>query len=171
MSVRLPPFPVDDATLDLLWAAMYPRENGDPNATTSGVWPLLTFMSQMAGSDTSAVEEVLDDGSDGGASIAMMRDPQYHDHDVLTSLITEVRRLRAEAVEAEARGYATAIARLRDEEAAERWWPLNSDDVFQPDIFSSIAADYLEDEANDSALPAASPVERGPAHDPPPGLS
>jgi hypothetical protein len=64
--VNLPPFPVDDQTLDLLEAALNPREHGDPDATTSGVWPLLTFMSQMAGSDTGAVEEVLDDGSDGG---------------------------------------------------------------------------------------------------------
>lgn len=99
MTVHLPPFPVDDQTLDLLDAALHPREHGDPEATQSGVWPLLQFMSQMAGSDTDAVEEVHDDGSDGGASIVTMRDPQYHDHDVLTSLIAEVRRLRATLAE------------------------------------------------------------------------
>lgn len=93
--MSLPPFPVDDATLDLLWAAMYPRENGDPNAESSSVWSVLKLMSEMGGSDTDAVEDVCDDGSDGGAQIVVMRDPQYHDHDVLTSLITEVRRLRA----------------------------------------------------------------------------
>jgi hypothetical protein len=86
--VNLPPFPVDDATLDLLWAAMYPREHGDPNAESSSVWSVLKLMSEMAGSDTEAVESEVD-------GIRMMRDPQYHDHDVYTSLITEVRRLRA----------------------------------------------------------------------------
>lgn len=72
---ELPPFPVDDQTLDLLEAAMNPREHGDPEAVSSSVWPLLEFMSQLGGSDTRA-------------------DPQYHDHDVITALIAEVRRLR-----------------------------------------------------------------------------
>lgn len=88
--VSLPEFPVDDATLDLLWQAIYPG----PEATSSSVWDFLSLMSEMGGSDTSAVEKVVDDGSDGGASIKVMRDPHYHDHDVLSSLITEVRRLR-----------------------------------------------------------------------------
>ena len=90
----LPPFPVDDATLDLLEAAINPREHGDPEANQSGVWPLLKMLSQLGGSDTEAVEGVIDDGSDGGAQIVMMRDPQYHDHDVIEALIAEVRRLR-----------------------------------------------------------------------------
>ncbi len=84
------PFPVDDATLDLLEAAMNPREHGDPDATSSSVWPLLTFMSQMAGSDTNAVAEESEDGTS-----RTMRDPHYHDHDVIAALIAEVRRLRA----------------------------------------------------------------------------
>lgn len=94
MTAQLPSFPVDDQTLDLLEAALDPRSHGDTDAKTSGVWPLLEFMSQMAGSDTRAVEEILDDGSDGGASIVMMRDPQYHDNDVIAALVAEVRRLR-----------------------------------------------------------------------------
>lgn len=91
----LPPFPVDDATLDLLEAAMNPWEHGDPEATQSSVWPLLEMMSQLAGSDPQAVEEVVDDGSDGGARIVVMRDPVYTDRDVIEALIAEVRRLRS----------------------------------------------------------------------------
>ena len=89
----LPPFPVDDATLDLLWAAMHP----DPDVfEQSGVGNFLEFMSQMGGSDTDAVEEVIDDGSHGGgARIVMMRDPQYHVNSVMSALIDEIRRLRA----------------------------------------------------------------------------
>lgn len=90
----LPPFPVDDATLDLLEAAMNPWEHGDPEATQSSVWPLLKMLSQLGGSDTEAVEEVVDDGSDGGARTVVMRDPQYHEHNVIEALIAEVRRLR-----------------------------------------------------------------------------
>ncbi len=88
--IRLPPFPVDDATLDLLEAAMNPREHGDPDATQSSVWPLLEFMSQLSGSDTRAT---VDDDPDGGR-IVHLRDPLYHDHDVIAALIAEVRRLR-----------------------------------------------------------------------------
>lgn len=96
--MTLPPFPVDDATLDLLTAALNPREHGDPEAASSSVWPLLTMLSQLGGSDTDAVAEVVDDGSDGGARVVVMRDPEYHEHDVLAALIAEVRRLRAQRV-------------------------------------------------------------------------
>lgn len=91
---EFPPFPVDDATLDLLMAAIDPWGHGDPDAMQSGVWEFLTMMSQLGGSDTEAVSEVHDDGSDGGARIVSMRDPHYHDHDVIRSLIGEIRRLR-----------------------------------------------------------------------------
>lgn len=94
---QLPPFPVDTATLDLLWDALNPG----PEAESSSVWPLLTMLSQMGGSDTTAVSEVVDDGSDGGAPIVVMRDQHYHDHDVLAALITEVRNLRTERYFAE----------------------------------------------------------------------
>ena len=88
MTVGLPPFPVDPATLDLLDHALDPRSHGDPAAETSSVWDLLRMMSEMAGSDVNAVEEEVSDG------VFMMRDPHYHDHDVLKALIAEVRRLR-----------------------------------------------------------------------------
>jgi hypothetical protein len=105
-NVQLPPFPVDDATLDLLMAAISPREHGgDPAAESSSVGSFLDFMSRMGGSDTDAIEEVLDPGDPDrvglpgfsafyGAPIHLMRDPQYHEHNVMAALVEEVRRLR-----------------------------------------------------------------------------
>ncbi len=93
MSDQLPPFPVDEGTLDLLWMALHPG----PEAKQSSVSDFLQLMSEMAGSDIRAVEEVLDDGSHGGAQIHLMRDPQYHHHDLIGALIEEIRRLRKEA--------------------------------------------------------------------------
>lgn len=87
--MNLPPFPVDDATLDLLEHALDPRAHGDPEAESSSVWPLLTMMSELGGSDTTAVEEEVSEG------VVVMRDPHYHDHDVIRALVAEVRRLRA----------------------------------------------------------------------------
>lgn len=92
--MTLPPFPTDDATLDMLEAALDPWNHGNPDATSSSVWPLLDMMSRLGGSDPRAVEEVLDDGSDGGAQALKMRDPAYHDNDVIRALVGEVRRLR-----------------------------------------------------------------------------
>jgi hypothetical protein len=92
--VTLPQFPVDEATLDLLMAAIDPRGHGDPDAEASSVASFLDFMSQLGGSDPKAVAEVVDDGSHGGAVIHVMRDPIYHDHDVYRALIAEIRRLR-----------------------------------------------------------------------------
>jgi hypothetical protein len=93
---KLPPFPVDDATLGMIEAALNPQAHGDPEATSSSIWPLLTMLSQLGGSDTTAVAEVLDDGGDGGASIVMMRDQHYHDNDMAAALVAEVRKLRAQ---------------------------------------------------------------------------
>ncbi len=122
--MTLPPFPVDDQTLNLLEAAMNPREHGDPNAETASVWPLLTFMSQMAGAGDTA---------------------HYHDNDVHASLIAEVRRLRLEVATADLRGYGKAVARLRDEPAAQKWWLRESDAPFEPDLWTALA-EYLEEE-------------------------
>lgn len=85
----LPPFPVDDGTLDLLWTAMHPG----PETERSSVSELLILLSELGGSDTRAVDpaglELWDD------YVQVLRDPQYHEHDVLTALIEEIRRLRA----------------------------------------------------------------------------
>jgi len=87
---QLPPFPVDDGTLDLLWTALHPG----PEAERSSLGDFLDLMSQLGGSDTNAVAEVLNDGTDGNPAILLMRDPQYSDHCVISALITEIRRLR-----------------------------------------------------------------------------
>lgn len=80
--ITLPPFPVDDSTLDLLGTAMNPG----PDAERSSLGDLLALYSQLAGSDTEAVE--YEDGYE------VARDPDYHVHDVISALIAEVRRLR-----------------------------------------------------------------------------
>lgn len=100
----LPDFPVDPGTLDLLSVALDPG----PEAERSSVTDFLIFMSQMGGSDTDAVESVehvagltdlaedLIDDDSGAIEIRHMRDPQYHEHDVIRALIAEVRRLRGD---------------------------------------------------------------------------
>lgn len=82
---QLPEFPVDDGTLDLLWMALHPG----PEAERTSLWDLLALMSELGGSDINAVEEELDDNT------SLMRDQHYHDHDVISALIKEIRRLRA----------------------------------------------------------------------------
>ena len=96
----LPPFPTDTVTLDMLVLAL----NG--NSEHSTVTDFLIFMSQMGGSDTDAVESIervagltglaedLVADDDGAIEIHHMRDPQYHEHDVIRALIGEIRRLR-----------------------------------------------------------------------------
>lgn len=98
----LPPFPVDEATLDLLSIALDPG----PESQGASVWDFLTLMSQLGGSDTDAVESVetvaglpdlapdLVDGDEGSYEVNVMRDPHYHEHDVMRALIAEIRRLR-----------------------------------------------------------------------------
>jgi len=89
--VDLPPFPVDDGTLDLLWTALHP----DPAVSErSSVSDLLRMFEEMAGADPTAVEYITDSG------LHMMRDPTYHPNDVIAALITEVRRLRGAPVPA-----------------------------------------------------------------------
>jgi len=95
VSVTLPPFPVDEVTLQQLEVAIDPWGHGHPEAEKSTLWGFLDLMSELGGSDIRAVAEVHDDGSDGGPSIVTMRDPHYTDHCVIAALIDEVRRLRA----------------------------------------------------------------------------
>lgn len=86
--MNLPPFPVDEQSLDLLWAAMHP----DPEHTeVSSVFATLEMFSQLGGSDVTVFEE-----QEFEFSIKVMRDPIYSQDDVLIALITEVRRLRRE---------------------------------------------------------------------------
>lgn len=95
MTVTLPPFPVDDATLALLEAAIDPWGHGHPEAERSSLWDLLDVMSELGGSDLTAVESVDDAGDDNQPRAVTMRDPRYTDHCVIQALVAEVRRLRA----------------------------------------------------------------------------
>lgn len=91
MTNQLPPFPVDEGTLDLLWLALNPG----PDAERTSVCDFLDLMAEMGGSDITAIEQVLDDGSDGRSPTYLMRDQRYHEHNVMSALIEEIRRLRA----------------------------------------------------------------------------
>jgi hypothetical protein len=87
----LPDFPVDDATLDLLWDAMHPG----PEAERSSVGDVLDLYTRLGGSDPDAIDyEGTSEVND--PAMTVMRDPQYHPNDVLSALIIEVRRLRTE---------------------------------------------------------------------------
>ena len=81
-------FPVDDATLDMLLAAIDPHTHGDPTAQMSSVGKFLDMMSELAGSDIIAVAEQV------GDDVTVMRDPRYSEHDVMAALVAEIRRLR-----------------------------------------------------------------------------
>lgn len=66
MTEPLPPFPTDDRTLDLLWRAVR------PDLATADKSDLFLLLESISGS--------------GGAA--------YHQNDVISALITEVRTLR-----------------------------------------------------------------------------
>jgi hypothetical protein len=84
--VTLPPFPVDDQTLDLLTAAI----NGARiEGGRSSIGDLCQLYSELGGSDPDAVEAEED-------GIAILRDPQYHPNDIIAALVAEVRELRKE---------------------------------------------------------------------------
>lgn len=83
--MSLPSFPVDDSTLDLLERAMTVQ----PGSVSTSMGETLRMLSELGGSDTTAVEEDL------GDDVRLMRDPMYHEHDVIAALIAEIRRLRA----------------------------------------------------------------------------
>ena len=84
---RLPPFPVDEGTLDLLMHALHPG----PDAERTSLWDFLSFMSEMGGSDVQAAVDESDDGTS-----RTLRDQQYSDHCLIDALVAEIRRLREE---------------------------------------------------------------------------
>lgn len=91
----LPPFPTDESTLAMLELALNPG----PEADRTSLGELLTLMSQMGGSDTEAVEttEVMPHPFVPGESVEaeVMRDPVYHENDVILALIAALRLARA----------------------------------------------------------------------------
>lgn len=79
--MNLPPFPVDDQTLDIL-------------AQPWGLLHAIDMYSRLAGSDPDAVESV---DYIAGQEVTVLRDPQYSTQDVIDALSAEIRRLRQEA--------------------------------------------------------------------------
>ncbi len=82
--MMLPPFPVDDQTLDLIEESL---ECGEDKPSTD-LYALLQFFSEMAGSDITAIEQTED-------GIATLRCPQYSAGDLILALVAEIRRLRS----------------------------------------------------------------------------
>jgi hypothetical protein len=89
--VSLPPFPVDDQTLDLILSAIHPDPDLESQAS---LFATLQLLSEMGGTDIEAVAEQHDE------NVAVMRDPQYHEHDLIAALIGEIRGLRGGPKEA-----------------------------------------------------------------------
>lgn len=79
-----PTFPVDDTTLDMLWTALHPG----PEAERSSVNDLLELFSDMHFGPLGESVEL--DGE-----VVELAGCRWHQHDVISALITEVRRLRA----------------------------------------------------------------------------
>lgn len=77
--MNLPPFPVDDATLELLSDALHPS----PEVERTSLWDFLSMMSQLGGSD---IQAEVEDG--------ILRDAQYTDQDVILALIGEIKRVK-----------------------------------------------------------------------------
>jgi len=92
--MTLPPFPVDDQTLDLLWLAINPG----PEAERSSLYDFANFFSELGGSDTAALEEEdLTGEVVSGEVVSVYRDPTYTPHCIIGALIEEIRRLRKAA--------------------------------------------------------------------------
>jgi hypothetical protein len=87
---HLPPFPVDDGTLDMLMMAVDPWNNGDTTAERSALNDFLALVSALVGIDPDA----LADDSNENDHVVELRDPQYSHHDVIVALVHEIRRLR-----------------------------------------------------------------------------
>lgn len=87
---HLPAFPVDDVTLDLLWDALHPG----PEADRTSLLVTLSMFDRLGGSDPDAIAQEI------APDVVVMRDESYHPNDVIAALITEVRRLRGDAITA-----------------------------------------------------------------------
>lgn len=81
--MTLPPFPTDDQTLAVLDRAVNPGHD----AHRSSLLEVCRLYSQLAGSDTEAVEAV-----EHGVEVG--RDVEYGPNDVIAALVAEIRRSR-----------------------------------------------------------------------------
>lgn len=92
---RLPPFPVDDSTLDLLLTGV----TIDEGAERTSLHETLDLISMLGGSDPAKIvasgfmESPLGDGSI--VPYDELADQFYSPHDVIRALVLEIRRLRS----------------------------------------------------------------------------
>jgi hypothetical protein len=86
--VNLPPWPVDEQSLELLHRAVRPPED----AQRSSLGDICRMFSELAGADLNAIE--MDPWLQG---IKVFRDPEYHPTDIIAALVEEIWRLRGRA--------------------------------------------------------------------------
>lgn len=81
----VPSFPVDDSTLDLVWTAIHPPEG----ATQSSLFTVLDIISDLTFGEVQPddIEQL-----DGGVTFCTRL--RWSEHDLISALVTEVRRLR-----------------------------------------------------------------------------
>lgn len=99
----LPPFPVDDFTLDQLWHALNTSvgfgDDGERRCV-GGDFTLNQFLDFMSGHDPERQtlvgysDGLLGEGDPGGIPIYTAWDQHYSREDVIRALLAEVRRLR-----------------------------------------------------------------------------
>lgn len=85
--MTLGPFPVDDATLDLIDLSLNPEHTGQSS--------LHSLLDLLSGHDPSKLAPVHDDNGRPCPDIFEYPDPVYSVHDCVRSLVAEVRRLRS----------------------------------------------------------------------------
>lgn len=134
--MNLPEFPTDEGTLDMIMIALDPG----PEAMRTSLSDLLELMSEMGGSDPRAVESIERIGGlpgiaedliaddEGAYEVHIMRDPVYHEHDVIRALVKALREERSQVEDVLSiypadhatksrdygRGFADAIRRVRE---------------------------------------------------------
>lgn len=102
----LPPFPVDDFTLDQLEHALntcvdstmvfpFTDQEPAPLKLVGGEFTLSQYLDFMSGRDDTRATRI---GDADGIPVYVAWDQQYSEGDVIRALITEIRRLRAPAI-------------------------------------------------------------------------
>jgi hypothetical protein len=87
-AVKLPPWPVDEQSLELLHRAVRPPED----AERSSLGDICHMFSELAGADLKAREP-----GPWLEGITVYRDPVYHPTDIIAALVEEIWRLRGRA--------------------------------------------------------------------------
>lgn len=122
MVAALPPFPVDDFTLDQVEHAIG-VSYGDPSGDTlvGGEFTLTTLLDFLSGYDPARLVDTGEAGEFAGttAPISEYPDPVYSQGDVIGALIREVRYLRGVLTSARARASERSLTGLFDDEGPQ----------------------------------------------------